>query len=215
MKLQSFVIVSLVLFAAPGLPGQQRFFLGATAGAGSMHLSGDVPDNGSYTSKTGFSLGVIAEYALWPDLHLSLQPSYFQRGTGVAFDVGELDPRDSLDLTLDYLSIPLVARFLTPGSSWFINGGVTLDFLLDASMKNVPTGTTRSVKDLVNSVDLAMLFGGGKVFQLDPAQLSVEFRYQQSLVNAGANDQLASKLGMAPRFRSAGFQLLVAILYPL
>jgi hypothetical protein len=215
MKLHVIVFAGIALLGSSKLCAQERFFLGATAGASSTHLSGDIPENGSYTSKTGFSAGAIAEFALWEDIHLSVQPSYVRRGTGVAYDVGEADPRDSLELSQDYISVPLIARFLTPGGSWFVNGGLDLGFLLDASLKTVSTGSKTEVRSYINEVDLMMVLGVGKNLQLDPVTLSFELRYGQSLLNAGANDKLAAKAGISPRFRSSGFQLLVALLYPL
>jgi hypothetical protein len=211
-----FVLTAAVVFlASPSLRAQKPFFLGATAGAGSTKLSGDVPEDGSYTSKIGFSAGLIAEYSLLDDIHLSVQPSYVSRGTGLAFDVGEVDLRDSLKLSLDYFSIPLIARFLAPGGVWFVNGGLDLGFLLSASLKNVQTESTADVKDLLNAVDLMMLLGVGGNIRFDPAVLTLELRYGQSLLNAGSNDQLATKAGINPRFRSTGFQFLLGVMFPL
>ena len=215
MKLHLILIAGIALMVSPTLSAQERFFLGATAGASSTHLSGDIPENGSYTSKTGFSAGLIAEYALWKDIRISVQPSYVRRGTGVAYDVGEADPRDSLELALDYFSIPVIARFLTPGGSWFINGGFELGFLLDATLKDINKGSEADASQFLNDLDLAMLFGVGKTFELQPMSLSLELRYGQSLLNAGANDALAAKVGISPRFRTSGFQLLLSVLYPL
>jgi hypothetical protein len=215
MKSLLVVTAAVVFLVSPRLWAQERFFLGATAGAGSTKLSGDVPDDGSYTSKIGFSAGLIGEYALWDDIHLSVQPSYVSRGTGLAFDVGEVDPRDSLELTLDYVSFPVFARFLAPGRTWFVNGGLDLGFLLKGSLTNVPADRTVDVKDLLNSVDLMMIIGVGGTIHLDPALLTIELRYGQSLINAGSNDQLAANIGLPPRFRSTGFQLLAGVMFPL
>ena len=60
-----------------------------------------------------------------------------------------------------------------------------------------------------------MILGVGAAFHLAPALVSIELRYGQSLLNAGANEELAAAAGFSPRFRSSGFQLLVAVLYPL
>jgi hypothetical protein len=215
MKSLLVVTAALAFLASPSLWAQKPFFLGATAGAGSTKLSGDVPEDGSYTSKIGFSAGLIAEYAVWDDIHLSVQPSYVSRGTGLAFDVGEVDPRDSLKLTLDYFSIPMMARFVAPGRVWFVNGGLDLGFLLSASLKNVQTESAADVRDLLNGVDLMMIIGVGGNIRLDPAIMTLELRYGQSLLNAGSNDQLAAKAGITPRFRSTGFQFLLGVLFPL
>jgi hypothetical protein len=208
------IIILMFLLGSP-LAAQGKFFLGATGGVNSMKLSGDTPDDGSYTSKIGFSGGLIGEYSLTGDINLSIQPSYVRRGTGVAVDVGEKDPRDSLALSLDYLSIPLLARFLSPGRAWFANGGFDLGLLLDASLKDITTGAEKNVKSAINSVDLMMLVGAGTIFHADPVLITLELRYSQSLGNAGANDALSAVYGIPVRFRSSGFQLLVAVMLPL
>jgi hypothetical protein len=215
MKSLLVLTAAVAFLASPSLLAQERFFLGATAGASSTKLSGDVPEDGSYTSKVGFSAGLIAEYAFWDDIHLSVQPSYVSRGTGLAFDVGEVDLRDSLELSFDYVSIPMMARFLAPGRVWFVNGGLDLGFLLSASLKNVQTESTADVKDLLNSVDLMMIIGVGGNIRFNPAIMTLELRYGQSLLNAGSNDQLAAKAGISPRFRSTGFQFLLGVMFPL
>jgi hypothetical protein len=178
-------------------------------------MSGDAPDEASYTSKIGFATGVIAEYALKQDIRFSIQPSYARRGTGVGFDTGEEELRDSLALTLDYLSIPVVARFLSPGGSWFFNGGVDVGFLLDASLKDRTTGSTNTVESSINGVDVMMILGAGAIIPVDPALITLELRYLQSVTNAAANDELNAAAGIPLRFRSSGIQFLASVLFPL
>jgi hypothetical protein len=215
MKPYAILILGIALVLSPRTNAQGQFFLGVSGGASSNRLSGDIPEDGLYTSKAGFSVGLIGEYALTNDIRLSLQPSYVRRGTGIAFDVGAVDPRDSLALTLDYLSVPVVVRFISPGGGWFINGGLDLSFLVSASLEDVTAGETTDVLNLINDLDLAMILGVGKTFHVNQVLLSLELRYGQSLLNAGANDQLAGAAGVPPRFRSTGFQVLAAVLYPL
>jgi hypothetical protein len=155
------------------------------------------------------------EYSLTSDIRLSLQPSYARRGTGVGYDIGEEELRDSLSLSLDYISIPVMARFLSSGGSWFVNGGFDFGFLLDASLEDVNTGSSADVKEAVNPFDVMMIIGAGTSIDLNPASLTLELRYGQSLANVGANDQLTAAAGIPVRFRSSGFQLLAAILFPL
>jgi len=215
LRLLLVLLAALAILLA--LPGSTRaqFLLGATGGVSSMSLNGDAPEDASYTSKTGFGYGLIVEYALTPDIRLSVQPSFARRGTGVGYDIGEEELRDSLSLTLDYVSIPVLARFLSSGGSWFVNGGFDVGFLLDASLEDVNTGSSADVANSVNSFDLMMILGVGTSISLDPALLTFELRYGQSLSNAGANDRLTALAGIPLRFRSSGFQLLASILFPL
>ena len=65
----------------------------------SSSLSGDAPEDASYSGKTGFSGGLIADFTLTEDIVLSIQPRFLQKGTSVAYDVGEYELRDSLTAT--------------------------------------------------------------------------------------------------------------------
>lgn len=208
-------VAALVLPVSSATLAQGRFFLGATGGLSRTSLSGDAPVDASYTSLVGFSAGLIGEYALTDDIRLSVQPSYVRRGTGVAFDVGEEDVRDSLKLSLDYFSIPVMARFMSAQGAWFVNGGLDCGFLLDASLSDVNAGGTVDVKSFVNSLDLMMILGVGGVVDVAPAFLTFEVRYAQSLLNAGSDDQLATAAGVPVRFRLSGLQLLAGVLFPL
>jgi hypothetical protein len=215
MKTPYVLLAALLLSLSSITLAQGRFFIGATGGLTKMHLSGDAPDNASYTSLTGFSAGLIGEYAVTDDIRLSIQPSYIRRGTGIAFDVGTEDPRDSLELSLGYFSIPVMARFISPRGFWFVNGGLDCGVLLNASLSNIISGGAVDVKNFVNGLDLMMIIGAGVLIDIAPACVSVELRYNQSLLNAGSSDQLATKAGVPVRFRSAGLQLLAGVLFPL
>jgi hypothetical protein len=215
MKTPYLLLAALLLALSSAAFAQGRFFVGATVGLTRMHLSGDAPDNASYTSLTGFSAGVIGEYAITDDIRLSIQPSYVRRGTGIAFDVGTGDPRDSLELSLGYFSIPVMARFIAPRGFWFVNGGLDCGLLMNASLSNLNAAGTVDVKNFVNGLDLMMIIGAGILVEVAPASLSFELRYNQSLLNAGSSDQLAAKAGVPVRFRSSGIQFLAGVLFPL
>lgn len=209
------LIVFLLLTLHAQILAQNRFFLGVSGGVSRMSFSGDRPVDGSYTSKTGFRVGAVADYGLTNDIYLSFQPSFVNKGTGVAYDIGRGDPLDSLTLNLDYLSLPLTARFLSPRGAWFVNGGFDVGVLLKATLKDINAGGMADVKNSLNNFDFMMLFGVGAIVPADPMVLTFELRYSQSLVNAGASDQLIEQLGISPRFRSSGFELLAGFMFPL
>jgi hypothetical protein len=211
-----FLFIAAILLPLSSVTlAQGKFYLGPTGGLSRTSLSGDAPDNASYTSLIGFSAGLVGEYALTDDIRLSIQPSYVRRGTGVAFDVGEEELRDSLELSLGYFSLPVMARFMSEKKTFFVNGGFDVGVLVDASLSDVNAGGKVDVKKFINGLDLMMLFGVGWSVEVAPAFLTFELRYTQSLLNAGKNDQLATTVGIPVRFRSSGLQLLAGVLFPL
>jgi hypothetical protein len=192
-----------------------QFYLGATGSLSRTSLSGDAPTDASYTPMVGFGFGAIVEYALTEDLRISAQPSFARRGTGVAYDIHEDELRDSLSLAIEYASIPVMARFLSPGGSWFVNGGLDFGFLLGATLEDLNVGSQTDAAQAINDFDVMAILGVGASLPIDPARVTLEVRYGQSILNAGANDQLAAAAGIPLRFRSSGFQFLAAILFPL
>ena len=160
------LFISLLLLPLSSVAfAQGKFYLGATGGVSRTSLSGDAPEDASYTSLIGFSAGLIGEISLTDDVRLSIQPSYVRRGTGVAFDVGEENLRDSLKLSLGYFSIPVMARFMSRQGSWFVNGGVDCAFLLNAWLSDINAGSSVDVKNFVNRLDLMMIVGAGVLIE--------------------------------------------------
>jgi hypothetical protein len=192
-----------------------QLLIGISGGAGKTSFSGDAPDKVQYTSRTGFRAAVVAEIPLGDDIRLSVQPCFARQGTGIAFDVGLPENHDSLDLALDYLRIPVMARFVAPKGVWFVNGGVDLGFLLDASLDDVNAGGTIDVTNTIGNMDLAMIFGVGFQVSARPVIFTLELRYSQSVLNAGSNSAAESVYGIPVRFRSSGFELLAGALIPL
>jgi hypothetical protein len=178
-----------------------------------MSLSGDAPDKAEYTSQIGFTFGAVVDIPLTEDINLSVQPSYTRRGAGLAFDVGEDDPIDSLSLDFNYVALPVTVRFLSAGKTWFASGGLEPAILVDASLKDLDGSTSSDVSDYVNDYDIAMLVGAGAVIPIEPVTLTLELRYSQSILNAGSNaGQVA---GVPVRFRSSGFTFTAGVLFGL
>lgn len=214
MYVQRMLTWTLFLIVIPCMAHGQ-ILLGVTGGVGRTSFSGDAPEKVKYTSRTGFTGALVAEIPLGDDIRLSVQPSFTRQGTGIAFDVGLPDDRDSLDLVLDYLRIPVMARFLAPKGVWFVNGGLDMGILLNASLKDVNAGGSTDVMNSIGGLDLAMILGVGFQVPVRPLVFTLELRYAQSVVNAGSNSVATGMYGIPVRFRSSGFGLLAGALIPL
>lgn len=107
-RLSAFLIASGVVLM-PGAAGAQH--LGLVGGLNRAGIQGDAPPNTQYAGATGFLAGVVFEFSVAQDVFVSFQPQYARRGTGIAFAVkGEEQPRDSLDVALSYVSLPVLAK---------------------------------------------------------------------------------------------------------
>ena len=187
--------------------------VGAMLGASRCSISGDAPVNTSYGAGMGLIAGVQGEISLSEDIALSLQPKFEQRRTKLtSADSEEEDDERSLDLDLDYVSIPLVVKFQAAGGRTYFAGGVDVGFLSSASLTG--EGVDEDVTSLFHKVDVGALIGFGVVFPIGTPRLTTELRYVQGLVNLSGGEQgLINEL--PDRFHSNGVQLMAGILFPL
>ncbi|UCD24717.1 MAG: outer membrane beta-barrel protein, partial [Gemmatimonadota bacterium] len=117
-------VLSLML-VAPELSSQVN--VGAFGGFDMTDLSGDAPAKTKYLAETGFTAGVVGELSIATDVWLSLQPSWLQRGTRIAFAVeGEEEAVDSLKLAADYFAVPLLVKIVAGHGKTYVSGGVDL-----------------------------------------------------------------------------------------
>jgi hypothetical protein len=209
------LVLTLAVIAAAALPrpgqAQQIGFQGGLNRAG---IQGDAPPNAQYGGGFGFMAGITFDLPIARDVSLSLQPMYARRGTGIAYAVeGEEEPRDSLDVTLNYISVPLVARVQAAHGRTYVTGGVDVGWLMDATLTG--RGEDEDIASAFEDLDVAALFGFGVVFPLGAPRLTTELRYSQSLLNLSAGGTGPSGADLPERFRANGFQLLAGLLIPL
>jgi len=180
----------------------------------SSSLSGDAPEDASYSGKTGFSGGLIADFTLTEDIVLSIQPRYLQKGSTVSYDVGEYELKDSLTASLDYFSLPILVKINSLNKRVFFSSGLDFGYLINSSVDNIVDGSTKDedLSNLVKTFDLSVSFGFGVNIPVGSPIISLELRYMQSLLNI-SEDKL--KTTFPKRFRTSGFQFLTSIIFPI
>ena len=143
---------------------------------------------------------------------IRMQPSLVQRGTGIAFEIkGEPEPRDSLDLRLDYLSIPVLLKIFAGHRRTFVTGGVDVGVLIDATMFD--GADHEDLSDVMKNVDIAAIFGLGVVLVKRQPEMTVELRYTQSFLNVANPESDPEGESLPLRFRSTGLQLLIGVMF--
>jgi hypothetical protein len=201
------------LVATAGCAGSAtaQIDLGILLGVSSSSLSGDKPPNGTYTSIASPIVGLSAEFGIGDGLHLIMQPQYLTRGTGVAFGVPDQEePRDSLTLSLSYLSIPIGLKVESPSGRYFVSSVLDLGILTSATFDN--GSTEENVKGSLDSVDLALGLGVGGRFSIGRRPMTVELRYSQSLLNLpSGGSQIGIEDTLPVRFRISGLQLVAGL----
>lgn len=119
------------------------------------------------------SPGVLAGvYAVFPVLKtMSFQPEviYSRKGSELSTAVGATT--QGVNLNLDYLEVPLLAR-MAMFKGIYMTEGIALGFPARAEV-NSASGATTDVKSQVTSPDVGIVIGGGVSIQ----KAAVEFRY--------------------------------------
>jgi hypothetical protein len=186
--------------------------IGIYGGLNNAKLSGDTLPNTSYGGKSGLVFGVMGEFRIAKDVMLGLHPMYIQKGaTPTIAPVTEGGDPIENDLSMDYVSLPVLVKIESGNGVTYVTGGLDLAFLMDASLTT--SRGENDVKDLLQDIDLSMVFGFGAKIPLGAPLLTLEFRYAQSLLNVA--DMQVGQQDLPVRFRSSGFQLLAGLILPL
>jgi len=209
--------VSCALLLALGLtvtPSAARAAaIGAQLGINRAALDGDTPLNTAYTDKAGVVTGLQGEIGLTDGLSLSVQPSFDQRKAGVLLAPATRGGSTTeLELSFDYVSVPVVVKFAKAAGRTYVAGGVTVDFLTAATLSG--QGSDRDVKSAFNSTGFGALLGFGVVFPAGRTRLTTELRFVQGIANMTPGTAAEAAGALAPRLHSNGWELIVGDLLP-
>ena len=209
------IIRTLLIFLLFNISIFSQTYIGATGGLMSSSLSGDAPEDASYSGKTGFSGGLVVDFTLTEDIVLSIQPRFLQKGTSVAYDVGEYELRDSLTATFDYVSLPVMVKITSLNKRIYFSSGLDFGYLMNSTVENIVDGSTKDVNELIKNYDISATFGFGVNIPIGSPIISLELRYMQSLLNLSDISTSESGTTFPFRFRTSGFQFLTSIIFPI
>ncbi len=204
-------VLCLAICFAASAAAQSR--VGLTAGLIWSNLGGNAPENAEYRRALGMNAGIVGDIALTKDVALSIQPMFARRGANVYFDVGEEEPRDSLEVRLDYVDCLVMVKVYADNRVSYFTSGLGVGFRTKATLKDIRAGE-KDVGSLFREVDLSIAFGVGFMVPARNTLVTFELRYQQSLLNLVDPDADVATDVFAPRLRSSGVQLLAAVLFP-
>jgi hypothetical protein len=209
------IIRTLLIFLLFNISIFSQIYIGATGGLISSSLSGDAPEDASYLGKTGFSGGLVVDFTLTEDIVLSIQPRYLQKGSTIAYDVGEYELRDSLTATFDYVSLPVMVKITSLNKRIYFSSGLDFGYLMNSSVENIMDGSTKDVNELIKNYDISATFGFGVNIPIGSPIISLELRYMQSILNLSDISTSESGTTFPFRFRTSGFQFLTSIIFPI
>jgi len=209
--------VVLALAAVAPLPAAAQWLVGVQAGLPAFTVAGDAPEEAGYGRQLRFMASGLLGYSFGSSFVLRVEPGFVQRGTAVSYSLeGVEQPVDSLSLSLDYLSVPIVAQVFTPGGRGFATLGVEVGILSSATLSTRNGSSDEDVKDLLRTSDVSASFGAGGLVRRSQPQVAVELRYVQSLGRVLEDTSGSATPSSLPEgFRSSGLQLTAGLSWTL
>jgi hypothetical protein len=200
------VALAVVLMFGSAPEAQAQYLLGIKVGSGSTSLNGDRPPDGTYTGHRGFSIGALLGVSVGDGIFLIAEPGIVERGSGLAFAVpGQEEPRDSVDLSLGYVTLPVGLRVLSKSGRIFVTSTVDFSYLTSAE---VDEGSgPRDVSEAVNELAVGVRFSVGMHVPIGRPVVTVEFGYGQSVRNLANEGASTPDWDFPPRFQVRGFRL--------
>lgn len=211
-----FKAFSLLLFFVISVNiSQAQFRIGLGGELTSAKFGGNPPDSGSYESILGFGGSALIEYKIVKDVYLSFQPGYHTKGTKIKYGREEALIKDTIityEINQSCISFPLNLKIYN--NSFYIGGGVILDIISSATLKNEESGSEKDIKDRFTDIDLMADFNMGYEFTIGKPSLFIEFRYIQGLININESSNFTEGEIYKANFKSNGFSFLAGITYP-
>lgn len=125
--MKKLILAVMLVFATVTNSNAQILKFGVKGGVNFANLNGGTEGiDYDFKNKTGFYAGAVAEIKILPNF--SLQPEAMFSSQGAASDVEGID-----DFNLDYISVPVMAKFYLITDRLSIEAGPQFSFLIDDS----------------------------------------------------------------------------------
>jgi hypothetical protein len=207
----NFLLVLFIVFSVASVNAQ--FTVGIFGGVNNSNLIGDSPPGSTYESDPGLAVGILGEFNITSDVKISLQPMFQRKGTTIAYSViSEREPQDSIDININYFSIPILMKVYGGNNLLYISGGFDIGYKLDATFKRITPDEEKDISDSFNDFDIAAVFGVGAQFKIGLFYIFIEGRYSQGLGNI-SSPKAGEPEELNPSFRTTSLQLFAGLTY--
>lgn len=166
MRKFGLILVGL-LIGFPSLQAQEYFKMGGKGGVNIANIVGDHPDG---DLRTSFHLGLVAEMPIFEKLYFGPEVLYSSQGS----KAGDVE-----SLKLDYIQIPLMARYYV-SQGLNIEAGPQIGFLISSNVESQVVGGNVDLNDYLSNFDFGVNFGLG--YKLVNG-LFIQGRYNLGLAN--------------------------------
>ena len=208
-------LIAIVLIIISVSSVRAQYAIGIFGGANNSNLIGEAPPGSTYESDPGLAVGILGEFNITTDVKISLQPMFQQKGTRIAYSVrSERDPQDSIDITINYFSIPVLMKVYAGNDIMYVSGGFDIGFKLDATFRRITPDEEKDISDSFTDFDIAAIIGVGAQFNIGLFYIFIEGRYSQGLGNISSPIE-GEPEELNPSFRTTGLQLFTGVILTL
>lgn len=191
--------------------------LGMYGGVSANKLNGDPAAFNVYKPHVGWNSGVIVNMNITEDILLSLQPGIMysygrvQTADTIEFPLNiRLIYRDSVDISLGVVNIPVLVKVITDNQRFEFSSGIEMSYLVRAKWDN---GSEKiNIRSELNNFNFAVVFGLGYRIPVKETTLAIELIYTQGIINQSRSD---SDLTALNRIKTSGIRFLVSWSLPL
>jgi hypothetical protein len=176
--MKKIVAIAVITLGSIGFAQAQEIDFGVQVGLNLANLQGD--DVEDVDARTGINVGLTGEYEFSPSFGLMVGAIYSQQGAD-----GSILGQDST-LKLDYINVPVLAKFYLGGSGFSIDAGPQIGFIVKDEYEINEGAFAGSTTDYdAEPIDLSV--GGGLSYKFREGAflegISLSTRYMVGLSN--------------------------------
>ena len=203
--MKKIVLLAVCLLASYAVEAQ---YIGLKAGYNYATLKGNVSDGANFKPYHGYYAGITLEFPLSNLFSLQVEGIYNRRGANITSNT-----YGKAKLSLDYLSLPVLARFKV-GKGINLHIGPQLEYRIDKPNFYFDAGTdpvTRVKDDALDIIDGAMTIG---IAYMTDAGWFFEARWVQGLTSVFEADETSlTHIGISPDYNFKNRTLSVGVGY--
>lgn len=181
--MKKLLVMAAIALGTVGVSQAQEIDFGVQAGVNFATLSGDDTDGADLESRTGINVGITGEYQFNQQFGLLVGAIYSQQGYKLEEEGFEEK------LKLDYINVPVLAKFYLGGSGFAIEAGPQVGILVGDDIELEGGGESVSESIDAESIDFSALGGLSYKFKEGTTLEGVAFgaRYQLGLTDVIEN----------------------------
>ena len=200
-----------IVVCLPGHAHSQLRF-GVSAELNRSSFGGVAPEDAAYSPNYGTGFAGILEFRVHPDVVLSFQPGWTQKGSSIVFNEDEEpDSAETFVVEQSWVTLPVYFRIDSDDRGFYAGGGMSVDLLLDSELEH--EGVTADNTSAFDDVDIVYQFTAGYLHDIGSHSWFLEARYLQGITTIGNTNQSTVGDIYVADFKSNGLMLVAGFYF--